>query len=96
MLPVKGGVVLLAYTTIDELIRCWGPQKHWIALDARGLARIKETTHYRTMLVDQELPIRLQTPAVRQPQHLDDEDDHWMPDSWLEPVYPDEPRTRRR
>jgi len=93
LLPLKdGGTALLAYTSIEELVRCWGPQQHWAGLDEQGLAEIKTATGYQTMLLDEEIPEELRRPktepAVATSSYDDDDDDFddeaedWSVDVW--------------
>jgi hypothetical protein len=99
LLPLKdGGKALLAYTSMEELVRCWGPKQPWGGLDERGLDELKAATGYRVMLLDQEIPLELRRPAAsRQPEPVvEEQDEDWgMPDSWLEPVW-DYDKKRRR
>lgn len=51
-----GRLALPAYTSLQELVRCCGPQQPWMGVDSAGLQEIHRTTAYDLVLLDARQP----------------------------------------
>lgn len=72
-----GRLALPAYTSLERLTSCCGPQQPWIAIDAHGLRETENDTGYEVVLLDAAMPV-----SEQKHTSLDDDGDS-PPASWL-------------
>ncbi|NLV81279.1 MAG: SseB family protein [Rhodococcus sp.] len=70
-----GRLALPAYTSLQELVRCCGPQQPWMGIDSAGLEQIHRTTGYDVVLLDARQP---------PPPPPSTDDGYRRPRSWLQ------------
>ena len=52
-----GQMALLAYTALDRLIACCGPEQPWAVLPTADLEQIRLATDFDIILLDLEIPV---------------------------------------
>jgi len=61
-----GRPALPAYSSLQELVRCCGPQQPWMGVDSPGLQEVHRTAGYDMVLLDTRQP----------PPPPDEDEDH--------------------
>jgi hypothetical protein len=59
----EGKLALLAYTALDRLIDCCGPEQPWAVLPTADLEQVRLATSFDIILFDVEIPPEHRRPA---------------------------------
>lgn len=51
-----GRVALLAYSALDRLIRCCGPDQPWVVVPTPNLERLRQSRPFELVLLDVAIP----------------------------------------
>lgn len=57
-----GCVTLMAYTALDRLAYCCGPNQPWVLYRTEALDELKQSSHFDIVAFDQPLPENLRHP----------------------------------